>query len=48
MRIRDALTRRVSDDFVLELQRVALHGKGVQRREDDDDENVLERRQFFV
>jgi len=46
MRIRDALTRRVSDDRVLELQQVALHGKGVQRREND--ENVLERRQFFV
>lgn len=47
MRIRDALTRRVSDDRVLELQQVALHGKGVQRRREDD-ENVLERRQFFV
>ena len=48
MRIHDALTRRVSDDFVLELQLVALHGKSVQRRKDENDENVLERRQFFV
>ena len=35
MRIHDALTRRVADDFVLELQLVALHGKGVQRRDDE-------------
>lgn len=47
MRIYHALTRRVSDDFVLELQLVALHGKSVQRRKDEN-ENVLERRQFFV